>query len=118
MNPPPPSENRRWLVTCEDAEDGIGDLIIPLPDDLLAAIGLTSGDKLNMEKQPDGTITLTVRHQHDAETLLGVLADLYHVCGMLDAKVEVLDQIMAALNGEPLPYESLGPYVATDEEYR
>ena len=68
------------IVTCEDAEDGTGDLIIPLPDDLLAAIGLTSGDKLNMEKQPDGTITLTVRHQHDAETLLGVLADLYHVC--------------------------------------
>ena len=115
MNPTPLSENGRWIVTCQDTDDGTGDLIIHLPDDLLAAIGLTGGDKLNMEIHSDGTITLTpVRYQHDVETLLGVLADLYHVCGMLDAKVEVLDQIMAALNGEPLPHESLGPYAAPD----
>jgi len=59
MNPTPSSENNRWIVTCQKAADGTGDLIVPLPDDLLAAIGLTSGDKLDMEKQPDGTITLT-----------------------------------------------------------
>lgn len=59
MNPTPSSENKRWIVTCQDAADGTGDLIVPLPDDLLAAIGLTSGDKLDMEKQPYGTITLT-----------------------------------------------------------
>ncbi|KJZ39372.1 AbrB/MazE/SpoVT family DNA-binding domain-containing protein [Pseudomonas fluorescens] len=59
MNPTPSSENNRWIVTCQDAADGTGDLIVPLPDDLLAAIGLTVGDKLDMEKQPDGTITLT-----------------------------------------------------------
>lgn len=53
------SENKRWIVTCEDAADETGDLIIPLPDDLLAAVGLTTGDKLYMQKQPDGTITLT-----------------------------------------------------------
>lgn len=59
MNSTPSSENRRWIVTCQDADDGTGDLIIPLPDDLLAAIGLTCGDKLDMEKQPDGTIIMT-----------------------------------------------------------
>lgn len=59
MNQTPGSENKRWIVNCQDAADGTGDLIVPLPDDLLAAIGLTSGDKLDMEKQPDGTITLT-----------------------------------------------------------
>lgn len=59
MNRTPGTENQRWTVTCEYAADGTGDLIVPLPDDLLAAIGLTSGDKLDMEKQPDGTITLT-----------------------------------------------------------
>lgn len=117
MNPTPDPENKRWIVTCQDAADGTGDVIVPLPEDLLAAIGLACGDKLNMEKQPDGTITLTpVRYQHDVETLLSVLADLYHVCGMLDAKVEVLDQIMAALNGEPLPHESLGPYADPDPD--
>ncbi|KAA0952600.1 AbrB/MazE/SpoVT family DNA-binding domain-containing protein [Pseudomonas sp. ANT_H12B] len=59
MNPTPSSENNPWIVTCQDAADGTGDLIVPLPDDLLAAIGLAIGDKLDMEKQPDGTITLT-----------------------------------------------------------
>jgi len=60
MNHSPSVENKRWIVTCEDAADGSGDLIIPLPDDLLAATGLTTGDKLDIEKQPDGTIILTV----------------------------------------------------------
>lgn len=54
--------------------------------------------------------------QHDAETLISVLCDLYHVCGMLDAKVEVLDQIIAAIYGEPLPYESLGPFAERDSD--
>lgn len=65
MNPTPGSENKRWTVTCQDAADGTGDLIVPLPDDLLAAIGWACGDKLNMEEQPDGTITLTPVHSQD-----------------------------------------------------
>ena len=54
------------------------------------------------------------QNPHDVETLIGVLCDLYHVCGMLDAKVEVLDQIIAAINGEPLPCDSLGPFSDRD----
>jgi hypothetical protein len=50
MNPTPLSENGGWIVTCQDTDDETSDLIIPLPDDLLAAIGLTCGDKLNMGK--------------------------------------------------------------------
>ena len=49
MNPTPGSENKRWIVTCQNAADGTDDLIIPLPDDLLATIGLACGDKLDME---------------------------------------------------------------------
>lgn len=59
---------------------------------------------------------MSQQKQHDLETLIGVLCDLYHVCGMLDAKVEVLDQIMAAINGEPLPYDSLGPFSERDPQ--
>ena len=59
MNPTPNSKNKSWVVTCQEAADGTGDLILPLPDELLAAIGLTTGDKLDMQKQPVGTITLT-----------------------------------------------------------
>lgn len=51
-----------------------------------------------------------VKKQHDAETLIDLLCELYLVCGALDASVEVLDQIVAAIEGEPLPHESLIPY--------
>lgn len=51
-----------------------------------------------------------VEKQHDAETLIDLLCELYLVCGALDANVEVLDQIVAAIEGEPLPHESLIPY--------
>lgn len=56
------------------------------------------------------------QNHHDVDTLLGVLVDLYHVCGMLDAKVEVLDQIIAALYGDPLPHESLSAYADRDPD--
>lgn len=48
MNPKPKAKNTSWKV-CQDAADGTGDLIIPLTDDLLSAIKLASGDKLDLE---------------------------------------------------------------------
>lgn len=56
----PGTENPRWTVTSQDAADGTGDMIVPLPDDLLSEIGLVIGDTLTVEKQPDGTITITI----------------------------------------------------------
>ncbi|QXH78585.1 AbrB/MazE/SpoVT family DNA-binding domain-containing protein [Pseudomonas salmasensis] len=58
MNPKPKAKNTSWKV-CQDAADGTGDLIIPLTDDLLSAIKLASGDKLDLEVKPNGTIILT-----------------------------------------------------------
>ena len=59
MNHVPGTENQRWTVTCQDAADGTGDMIMPLPDDLLSEIGLVTGDTLTVEKQPDGSLTPT-----------------------------------------------------------
>lgn len=59
MDRTPGNENQRWIVTCQDAADGSGDMIVLLPDELLNEIGLVIGDTLTVEKQPDGTITLT-----------------------------------------------------------
>ena len=59
MNRVPGTENQRWTVTCQDAADGTGDMIVLLPDDLLSELDLVMGDTLIVEKQPDGTITLT-----------------------------------------------------------
>ena len=63
MNRVPGTENQRWTVTCQDAADGTGDMIVPLPDDLLSEIGLVIGDTLTVEKQPDGSLTLTKTSQ-------------------------------------------------------
>ena len=182
MNATPGTANQRWTVTCQDAGDGSGDLIVPLPADLKSDMGLAVGDTLSIIKayadthknivlsdtaripdcvdervkpvdsqalvdirmtehrlsknntgstktsefegisknhQPDtGTPDdpESQQNHHDVDTLLGVLVDLYHVCGMLDAKVEVLDQIIAALHGDPLPHESLSAYADRDPD--
>ncbi|MFP3515525.1 AbrB/MazE/SpoVT family DNA-binding domain-containing protein [Pseudomonas sp. SIMBA_077] len=63
MNRVPGTENQRWTVTCQDAADGTGDMIVPLPDDLLSQMGLVIGDTLTGEKQPDGSLTLTKTSQ-------------------------------------------------------
>ena len=63
MNRAPGTENQRWTVTCQDAADSTGDMIVPLPDDLLSQMGLVIGDTLTVEKQPDGSLTLTKMSQ-------------------------------------------------------
>ena len=57
------TENQRWTVTCQDAADDTGDMIVPLPDDLLSQMGLVAGDTLIIENQPDGSLTLTKTSQ-------------------------------------------------------
>ena len=59
MNPTHDLKSKRWTVTCQDAADDSGDMIVPLPDDLLSQMGLVIGDTLTGEKQPDGSLTLT-----------------------------------------------------------
>lgn len=48
-----------WRTVCQDAGDGSGDLIVDLPPDLLAEMGWKTGDTLNFDILPDGTITLS-----------------------------------------------------------
>ena len=55
MNPTPAPENKRWIVTCQDAADGTGDLIVPLPSDLLTEMGLVDGDTLYIVEAYAGT---------------------------------------------------------------
>lgn len=51
------SENERWTVKCQDTADGSGDVIVDLPPDLLAKLGLGLGDELSIEVI-DGAIVL------------------------------------------------------------
>ncbi|WP_443217042.1 AbrB/MazE/SpoVT family DNA-binding domain-containing protein [Pseudomonas sp. GM78] len=52
------TEAQRWTVKCQDPADGSGDVIIDLPPDLLASLGLSIGDVLTLEVI-DGAIVLT-----------------------------------------------------------
>lgn len=70
-----------WKLIYRDAGDGSGDVILELPDDLLQAAGLTVGDTLELERDPNDSaaIRLTkvvlcdVCDASTAETGYGVL---------------------------------------------
>ena len=58
-NPIPGSESIQWNVNCQYANDGSGDLIVPLPEAVLAKLKLATGDTLTVEIQADGTLRMT-----------------------------------------------------------
>ena len=51
-------QNKSWTVTLEEADDGSGDLIMPLPPDLLDVQGWQEGDTLEWIDNKDGSWTL------------------------------------------------------------
>ena len=55
MNQTPDVESKHWTVTCQDAADGTGDLIVPLPADLLTRMDLAKGDALYIIEAYVGT---------------------------------------------------------------
>lgn len=48
-----------WTVTLEEAEDGSGDLVMPLPQEMLDLQGWREGDTLNWEEGDNGSWTLS-----------------------------------------------------------
>lgn len=70
----------KWKLTCRDAGDGSGDVILDLPDDLLQAAGWGEGDTLELEPDPDSStirliklVRCDVCDASTAETGYGVL---------------------------------------------
>jgi antitoxin component of MazEF toxin-antitoxin module len=59
------TESQRWTVKCQNPADGSGDVIIDLPSDLLASLGLSTGDVLTIEVV-DGAIVLTPKSSDSA----------------------------------------------------
>jgi hypothetical protein len=49
----------KWTVTLEEADDGSGDLVMPLPQDLLDGAGWKEGDVLKWTDLGNGTWSLT-----------------------------------------------------------
>lgn len=50
--------SERWIVKCQNTEDGTGDIIIDLPPELLDQMGLGVGDDLELTVA-NGTLVLT-----------------------------------------------------------
>ena len=48
----------QWTITLEEAEDGSGDLVMPLPQDLLDGAGWKEGDTLEWIDNNNGTWSL------------------------------------------------------------
>jgi len=48
-----------WTVTLEEAEDGSGDLVLPLPQDMLELQGWREGDVLDWKDNNNGSWTLS-----------------------------------------------------------
>lgn len=52
------AEVKSWTSICQDPGDGSGDLIVELPPELIARLGLEAGDVFTMEVIP-GAIVFT-----------------------------------------------------------
>ena len=48
-----------WTVTLEEANDGSGDLILPLPQEVLDLQGWKEGDTLDWKEGDNGSWTLS-----------------------------------------------------------
>ena len=48
-----------WTITLEEADDGSGDLVMPLPQDFLDQQGWKEGDTLDWKDNEDGSWTLS-----------------------------------------------------------
>ena len=48
-----------WTVTIEEADDGSGDLVMPLPQDFLDQQGWKEGDTLDWKDNEDGSWSLS-----------------------------------------------------------
>jgi hypothetical protein len=44
-----------WTITLEEADDGSGDLVLPLPQDLLDGAGWKEGDTIEWIDNDNGT---------------------------------------------------------------
>lgn len=49
----------KWTVTVEEADDGSGDLVMPLPQEFLQIQGWVEGDTLDWKDNEDGSWTLS-----------------------------------------------------------
>ena len=58
-----------WTITLEEADDGSGDLIMPLMDEILESAGWKEGDTLEWIDNKNGSWTLRKIDEATANTV-------------------------------------------------
>ncbi len=84
--------SERWIVKCQNTEDGTGDIIIDLPQELLDQMGLGVGDDLELTVANDTLVLTPVNNATSVRPMFaGVLRhDVYHAYRMrLDALLHI-----------------------------
>lgn len=96
-----------WRTVCQDAGDGSGDLVIELPEELLAKLNWKEGDTLNFDIQQDRTITLSkvqaalLRSQSIERVRLDITSLAEQIFESADAAVAWFDRPNLALGNQP-----------------
>lgn len=61
------SEKTHWIITLEEADDGSGDLVLPLTDEIMESAGWKIGDTLEWIDNKNGSWTLRRKDANPAE---------------------------------------------------
>jgi hypothetical protein len=54
-----------WIIKLVEADDGSGDLVLPLTDEIMEAANWQPGDTLDWTDNKDGTWTLTKKNKDE-----------------------------------------------------
>jgi bifunctional DNA-binding transcriptional regulator/antitoxin component of YhaV-PrlF toxin-antitoxin module len=60
--------SKSWVITVEEADDGSGDLVLPLPEDLLEGAGWKEGDTLEWIDNKNGSWSLKKKEDDESPT--------------------------------------------------
>ena len=55
--------SKSWIVTLEEADDGSGDLVLPLNDDILSEVGWQTGDTIEWTDNKDGSWSMKKKEE-------------------------------------------------------
>jgi hypothetical protein len=59
--------SKSWIITLEEADDGSGDLVLPLTDEIMESAGWKTGDVLEWIDNKNGTWTLRKKEDDSTE---------------------------------------------------
>ena len=61
------SEQKSWVITLEEADDGSGDLVLPLTDEIMESAGWKIGDTLIWTDLKNGSWSLKRKDDDSTE---------------------------------------------------